>query len=265
MSNLPTKAKRIVKGPIVAGLALIMIVFGGCQDTSPSEGKTRKQATQKLEDATERVNRGEGASTLRSATEKRPPKWAQPVRLQGVPNLHRVTQHLYRSAQPTAEGMKNLKKMGIETIVNLRSFHSDRDEIGDTGLAYEHIYMKAWHAEEEDVVRFLQTVTNEKRTPALVHCHYGADRTGMVCAVHRIVVCGWSKDEAIREMTQGGFGYHTVWSNLIRYIENLDVDSIKKKAGIAQEKHDRSMNTRTQQPRCARVACGLCSLSAAAN
>jgi len=39
--------------------------------------------------------------------------------------------------------MKNLKSIGIETIVNLRSFHSDRDEIGNSGLAYEHITMKA--------------------------------------------------------------------------------------------------------------------------
>jgi hypothetical protein len=39
--------------------------------------------------------------------------------------------------------MRNLKAMGIETVVDLRLFHSDRDEIGDTGLAYEQIYMKA--------------------------------------------------------------------------------------------------------------------------
>ena len=67
----------------------------------------------------------------------RPAHWAQPVALKGVPNLHKVSDRLYRSAQPTAEGMKNLKGMGIETIVSLRSFHSDRDEIGYTGLAYE--------------------------------------------------------------------------------------------------------------------------------
>jgi len=67
----------------------------------------------------------------------RPAHWAQPVALKGVPNLHKVSDGLHRSAQPTAEGMKNLKGMGIETIVSLRSFHSDRDEIGYTGLAYE--------------------------------------------------------------------------------------------------------------------------------
>jgi protein tyrosine phosphatase (PTP) superfamily phosphohydrolase (DUF442 family) len=162
----------------------------------------------------------------------RPAHWAQLIQMQGVPNLHKVSDTLYRSAQPSAEGMKNLKAMGIETIVSLRSFHSDRDEIGDTGLAYEHIYMKAWHPEEEDVVRFLQIVTNPKRTPVLVHCLHGADRTGTMCAVYRIAVQGWGKEEALQEMTQGGFGFHGIWENLIRWIKALDIEGIKKRAGI---------------------------------
>ena len=107
----------------------------------------------------------------------RPASWAQPMELDGVPNLHKVSDDLYRSAQPTSEGMKNLKKMGIKTIVNLRSFHSDRDKIGETDLAYEHIHMKAWHPEKEEVIGFLKIVTNPERTPVLVHCLHGADRT----------------------------------------------------------------------------------------
>jgi len=54
---------------------------------------------------------------------------AKKLSLPGVENLHKVCDVLYRGAQPTAEGMKNLEKMGIHTIVNLRSFHSDRDEM----------------------------------------------------------------------------------------------------------------------------------------
>jgi len=61
--------------------------------------------------------------------------------------------------------MKNLEKLGIATIVNLRSFNSDRDEIENTRLTYEHIYVKAWHPERKEVVRFLQIVTNPERTP----------------------------------------------------------------------------------------------------
>jgi protein tyrosine/serine phosphatase len=128
--------------------------------------------------------------------------------------------------------MKNLKAMGIETIVNLRSFHSDRDEIGDTGSAYEHIYMKAWHPEEKETVRFLQIVTNPKRSPVLVHCQHGADRTGTMCALYRVAVQSWSKEEALKEMVQGGFGFHGIWEDLIQWIDRLDIEKIKKRAGI---------------------------------
>jgi len=163
---------------------------------------------------------------------ERPEKWAQPIRMEGVPNLHKVSDNLYRSAQPTAGGMKNLKKLGVGTIVNLRSFHSDRDEIGNTGLAYEHIYMKAWHPEEEDIVRFLQIVTRPQKSPVLVHCQHGADRTGAMCVVYRIAIQGWSKEEAVKEMIEGGFGFHGVWANLAPWINKLDIGKIKRQAGI---------------------------------
>jgi protein tyrosine phosphatase (PTP) superfamily phosphohydrolase (DUF442 family) len=162
----------------------------------------------------------------------RPETWAQPVELKGVPNLYRVSENLYRGDQPSLEGMRNLKALGLKTIINLRSFHSDRDEIGATGLAYEHLYMQAWHPEVEDVVRFLKIVTDPRRAPVFVHCQHGADRTGTVIAVYRIAVQGWSKAEAIREMTGGGFGFHRIWGNLPRWIQNLDIDSVKRQAGL---------------------------------
>lgn len=162
----------------------------------------------------------------------RPKCWAQPIEEKGVPNLFKVTDSLYRSAQPTAEGMRNLKERGIVTVINLRSFHSDRDEIGSTGLAYEHIYMKAWHPEWKEAVRFLRIVTDPKRTPVLVHCQHGADRTGTMTALHRIAVQGWSKEGAIREMTSGGFGFNEIWINLPNWIRDLDVDSIRSDAGM---------------------------------
>lgn len=175
------------------------------------------------------VNTAYGAET--SAT-NRPAHWAKPIQIKGAPNLHKVSDTLYRSAQPSAEGMRNLKAMGIETVVDLRSFHSDRDEIGDTGLAYEQIYVKAWHPEEEDAVRFLQIVTNPKLSPVIVHCQHGADRTGTMCVLYRVAVQGWNKEEALKEMTDGGFGFHGIWENLIQWINGLDIDRIKRKAGI---------------------------------
>lgn len=167
----------------------------------------------------------------------RPVRWAQPMTVAGVPNLHKVSEALYRSAQPTAEGMRNLERTGIATVVNLRSFNSDRGELRGTRLGYEHITMKAWHPERKEVVRFLRLVADPKRQPVLVHCQHGADRTGTMCALYRIVVQGWTKEEAIREMTEGGYGFHEVWVNLPSWIEKLDLERIRKEVGLAASSH----------------------------
>jgi len=159
-------------------------------------------------------------------------KWAQPLELSGVPNLYKVSDDLYRGAQPSNEGMRQLEKLGIKTIVNLRLLHSDRDEIENTELSYQHIPMLTWNTQDKDVMRFLKIVTDSNNTPVFVHCQYGADRTGTMCAIYRIAVEGWSKNEAIEEMTNGGFGFHSIWKDLVEYIHNLDVDKIRHAADL---------------------------------
>ena len=74
------------------------------------------------------------------------------------------------------------------------------------------------------------------RVPVLVHCQHGADRTGSMIAVYRVIVQGWSKDDAIREMKEGGYGFHRIWGNLPEWIENLDIDGVRREVGIEQPK-----------------------------
>jgi len=168
----------------------------------------------------------------------RPDAWAAALEAKGLSNFYKVSDRLYRSAQPTTEGIAKLKEFGINTVVNLRSFHSDRKKIGNAALVYEQIHMKAWHPEEEDVVRFLRLVTDESQGPILVHCQHGADRTGVMCAVYRVAVQGWTKEDAVKEMTQGGYHFHWMWRNLITWFKKLDIEKIRKAAGIttAEEK-----------------------------
>lgn len=114
--------------------------------------------------------------------------WAVRIVKPGLPNLHRVSDDLYRGAQPTAEGFRQLKAMGVKTVIDLRFFYNDREKIAGTDLAYEEIPMNAWHAEDEDAVRFLQLVSDRSRAPFFVYCHHGADRTGLMCAIYRIAI-----------------------------------------------------------------------------
>jgi len=162
----------------------------------------------------------------------RPAYWAESIQLDGVPNLHKVSNLLYRSAQPTSEGIEKLGTLEINTVVNLRSFHSDSSQIVNTGLGYEQIKLSRLDPEEVDIIKFLKIVTSNKKIPVLVHCQYGADRTGAMCAIYRIAVQGWTKEEAMKEMIEGGYGFHEIWENLILWINKLDIDKIKFKAGI---------------------------------
>ena len=163
---------------------------------------------------------------------ERATNWAARLEQPGVPNLHRVTTNLYRSAQPTAEGMRAAAKLGIKTVISLRAFHSDKDELESTTLRTERIYFKTWHPEDEDIVRFLKIVSNTNAGPFLVHCQHGSDRTGTMIAVYRLAVQGWTKEEAIKEMTGGDFGFHEMWKNLVNYLKALDVEAIRLKAGL---------------------------------
>ena len=87
--------------------------------------------------------------------------------------------------------------------------------------------MASWHLTDEDAIRFLRMVTDPARQPVLVHCRHGADRTGAMVAVYRIVIEGWTKDDALQEMTRGGYGFHPVWNNIVRYVSDLDADAIR--------------------------------------
>jgi len=163
----------------------------------------------------------------------RPANWAAPLAEPGLSNFYEVTTNLYRGAQPTAEGMKELRDLGIKTVLNLRSFHSDNRLASNGDFKLARLHMKPWHAEDEDVVAFLKIVSDTNNLPVFVHCQRGADRTGMICAMYRVVICGWTKEDAIREMKEGGFHFNPGWKNLVSYVEHADVDALKKRAGIA--------------------------------
>ena len=155
------------------------------------------------------------------------------ARIARVPNFQKVSDDLYRSAQPTAQGLRDLKSLGIRTVVNLRSFHPNAKETRKTGLGYEQIRVKGWYPKEKQVIKFLRLVTNNRKTPVLVHCQYGTERTGTMCAVYRIAVQGWTQGRALEEMIEGVFGFHgTRNGNAVQWINNLNIPKIKRKAGI---------------------------------
>jgi len=169
-------------------------------------------------------------------TSQRPAQWATKVEIPSVQNLYKITDNLYRSQQPSETGFRDLKKqLGIKTVINLRAFHSDKGKARSQGLLDEELSVKTWHIEDEDVIRVLGILRKRENGPFLIHCQHGADRTGVMSAMYRIVEQGWTKDDAISEMVNGGYGFHAMWSNIIQYIKQVDVkkikDAVKKSEG----------------------------------
>ncbi|MDL2264000.1 tyrosine-protein phosphatase [Synergistaceae bacterium OttesenSCG-928-I11] len=164
---------------------------------------------------------------------ERDEKWAEPIALAGVLNLHKIDNNLYRSAQPSAEGMKNLEAMGIRTVLNLRTYNSDRSETKGTKLREVRVQMHAWDPQFDEIATALRVLIDPSGAPNLVHCQHGADRTGMTVAMYRMVVQNWPREEAIREMLDGDYGFHIIWTGIVRFLETVDIEAMRRAVGIA--------------------------------
>lgn len=117
--------------------------------------------------------------------------------------------------------------MGITDVLNLRDRHSDEAKAAALGLHLHQIKAEADEITEKDIRSALRLI-RQARGPVLVHCWHGSDRTGAVCAMYRIVFNDWSKEEALNEMVNGGFGYHKIYANIIRLIQGIHVQKIKE-------------------------------------
>ncbi len=144
-----------------------------------------------------------------------------------LPRFARVTDDLYRGGQPTKDGFAQLKKMGVRSVVSLRMFQIKQQLPSTPGMRHFHISFKHLHPEDEDVVEFLGIVTNPANQPVFVHCQGGTDRTGMMIAAYRMVIQGWTREQALAEMRENGF--NEIWQPLEEYIENLNVNKLKSK------------------------------------
>jgi protein tyrosine/serine phosphatase len=165
-----------------------------------------------------------------SAAQARPKQWA--VKLDGgkdLPNLHRITPNFYRSGQPTGDGFSvAAKTYGVKTIVSMND-KPDVAAIPDLNLI--HVKMNAFKTADEDDPQLPRALAAIQRGLAngktLVHCQHGKDRTGGIVAVWRVLYQGWTKEQAIAEMEQGGYGYNSFLFSNGRHIRALDIDKLR--------------------------------------
>ncbi len=153
--------------------------------------------------------------------------------LPGLSNFAKVSEDVYRGAQPEPAGFTELKKMGIKTIINLRANHSDEKWLDGLGFYYISVPMEANNIGDKEAAAFLKVITDQRHKPYFVHCQHGSDRTGTMIALYRMYVQGWPRQKALGELSI--YGFHEYFFNLRRYLKKVDLKILREKVAAAPD------------------------------
>jgi protein tyrosine phosphatase (PTP) superfamily phosphohydrolase (DUF442 family) len=148
----------------------------------------------------------------------------QKLHIPGVRNAGKITDVLYRGAQPREQGLSELKKLGITTIVDLRGENREkiaweRQHAESLGIRFVHIPVSGWSPPSDNqVAQFLSLFRGGTQQKIFVHCLFGDDRTGVLVATYRMAYEKWSAEQAMREMYYFGFNgfWHPAMKSFIR-------------------------------------------------
>jgi protein tyrosine/serine phosphatase len=136
---------------------------------------------------------------------------------------------LYRSGQLKPSHFDDvLRRYRIRTVVQLNP--SEENEWEETharqiGADLVRVAMPGtgW-GETADFDRVLKLIRDPARQPVLVHCAAGANRTGMVSALFRMMDEGWTHADAVREMESKGFDRRVNLPKLLEDVQEVLVD-----------------------------------------
>ena len=130
---------------------------------------------------------------------------------EGILNYGKISDRLYRGAQPDAEGIANLKRLGVKLIVNLRmpgeAWKDEASLAEAAGIQYTNFPMSGFARPNEDQIRQILALFESASDPVFVHCLHGCDRTGTVVACYRIQHDHWSPSLALREARKYGIAW----------------------------------------------------------
>lgn len=122
-------------------------------------------------------------------------------------NLHKVTDTLWRAAQPAPHQLARLRDKGLRTVVYLRggrehgSWQLQKECCDALGLELLDFVVRSRAAPDKETLLRARRFFAELHYPALVHCKSGADRAGFVSALYLVVHEGRSADEALRQLS----------------------------------------------------------------
>lgn len=117
---------------------------------------------------------------------------------------------MYRGGQPNEKGFFALSELAVKTVVSLRwrkrRVESERRIVESLGMRFVSIPLNYWTLPSlEHVRQLLEIVDDQANHPVFIHCFHGADRTGVMVAMYRILRHDWSVQAAYNEMRACGF------------------------------------------------------------
>ncbi len=122
-------------------------------------------------------------------------------------NKHRVSERLWRSAQPAPHQIARLKAEGVRTLVNLRggrehgSWQLQKEACDRLWLDLVEFVVRSREAPDRDTILRAREFFGNLRYPAVLHCKSGADRAGFVAALYLILQEGRPVAEAVRQLS----------------------------------------------------------------
>lgn len=161
------------------------------------------------------------------ATSPRPTHWANVIKSDA--NFYEVDDGVYRSEMPIADDVPMMVSKNIKTVINLQYKNQDKDaQIFDESITLINEPILTWQARPAQIARALYAIEQGKQQGSvLVHCYHGADRTGVVIAMYRVIYQGWDIEMARDEMKHGGYGFHKIWKNLDNMLSPLGVMQVQ--------------------------------------
>jgi tyrosine-protein phosphatase SIW14 len=152
--------------------------------------------------------------------------YGEKLKTDGIHNAGKISEFLFRGAQPKEEGFSELKKLGVTTIVDLRGENRheidwERSKAIAFGMRFVHIPVSGWSPPtSQQVVQFLSLFRDASKPKVFVHCRFGDDRTGVFVATYRMTFEKWSPEQAIEEMYL--FGFNGFWHPAMKaFIRNF--------------------------------------------
>ncbi|MCG7394625.1 tyrosine-protein phosphatase [Microvirga sp. ACRRW] len=121
-------------------------------------------------------------------------------------NKHRVSERLWRTAQPAPHQIETLAKQGVRTIVNLRggrehgSWQLQKETCERLGIHLTEFVVRSRGAPDRKTLLKAKEFFEGVEYPAVMHCKSGADRAGFMAALYLIVHEGESVDEAQKQL-----------------------------------------------------------------